>query len=91
MLLGYVNVKIEKRFADKSILMKALLTTLSGLIFFFFFKSFELLDINSTLKGIMLGTVWGLRPPAGTVYCLSYSFHFATLRKVFKYLPQENS
>lgn len=34
MLLGYVNVKIEKRFADKSILMKALLTRLSGLIFF---------------------------------------------------------
>lgn len=89
MLLGYVNVKIEKRFADKSILMKALLTRLSGLIFFF--KPFELLDINSTLKGIMLGTVLGLRPPAGTVYWLSHSFHFATLRKVFKYLPQENS
>lgn len=33
MLLVYVNVKIEKPFADKSILMKALLTRLSELNF----------------------------------------------------------
>lgn len=35
--------------------MKALLTGLSELIFF---KSLELFDINSTLKQIMLGTLW---------------------------------
>ena len=34
MMLGYVNVKTEKPFADKSILMKALLTRLSKLKFF---------------------------------------------------------
>ena len=34
MMLGYVNVKTEKPFADKSILMKALLTRLSNLKFF---------------------------------------------------------
>lgn len=34
MMLGYVNVKTEKPFADKSILMKALLTILSKLKFF---------------------------------------------------------
>lgn len=34
MLLGYVNVETEKPFADKSILMKALLTRLSELNFF---------------------------------------------------------
>lgn len=31
MMLGYVNVKTEKPFADNSILMKALLTRLSKL------------------------------------------------------------
>lgn len=59
MMLGYVNVKTEKPFADKSILMKALLTRLSKLNLKKKKKPFELYDINSSLKGIMLGTILG--------------------------------
>lgn len=78
MMLGYVNVKTEKPFADKSILMKALLTRLSKLKFFKKEKKkklFELYDINSSLKGIMLWTVlglWDLHQEGFTAYLIPF-------------------
>lgn len=72
MLLGYVNVKAKKPFADKSILMEALLTGLTELIFK---KPLELLDTYFILKGLGLGQIWDgdLHQKGFTAYLIPFT------------------